>query len=162
MLFNSPPALHNSVFFQQAAGMAIFTKTNFVLNPLENPRTWATIGVAILCLAAVGLLPRGFDFVGIVRIAMLGVAGYIGAAAIEHLPVRGKVTVADGTAFLARIAMFGYVPTGESAQGQVFTHRSASPMRHIYTPIIVGRTVGSEFTATVPLRFYRAVKDLKA
>ncbi|MET0319878.1 MAG: hypothetical protein ABW069_04045 [Duganella sp.] len=142
--------------------MAIFTKTQFVLNPVDNPRTWATFGVAVLCLVLVGLLPRGFDFVGIVRIAMLGVAGYIGAAAIEHLPVRGTVAVADGTAFLARIAMFGYVPTGESTQGQVFTHRSASPMRHIYSPIVVGRTVGSAFTATVPLRFYRAVKDLKA
>ena len=142
--------------------MALFTKTQFVLNPIENPRTWVTFGVAIACLLAVGLLPRGFDFVGILRIAMLGVAGYIGAAAIEHLPVRGTVLVADSTAFLARIAMFGYVPTGESAQGQVLTHRSASPMRHIYSPIVVGRTVGSTFTATVPLRFYRAVKDLKA
>jgi len=142
--------------------MALFTKTQFVLNPIKNPRTWVTFGVAIACLLAVGLLPRGFDFVGILRIAMLGVAGYIGAAALEHLPVRGTVAVADSTAFLARIAMFGYVPTGESAQGQLFTHRSASPMRHIYSPIVVGRTVGSEFTATVPLRFYRAVKDLKA
>ena len=142
--------------------MALFTKTQFVLNPIENPRTWVTFGVAIACLLAVGLLPRGFDLVGILRIAMLGVAGYIGAAAIEHLPVRGTVLVADSTAFLARIAMFGYVPTGESAQGQVFTHRSASPMRHIFSPIVVGRTVGSTFTATVPLRFYRAVKDLKA
>jgi len=142
--------------------MALFTKTRFVLNPIENSRTWVTFGVALACLLAVGLLPRGFDLVGILRIAMLGVAGYVGAAALEHLPVRGTVAVADTTAFLARIAMFGYLPTGESAQGQVYTHRSASPMRHIYSPIVVGRAVGGHFTATVPLRFYRAVKDLQA
>lgn len=142
--------------------MALFTKTSFVLNPVQNPRTWATFGVAVLCLVVVALLPRGFDFVGILRIAMLGLAGYIGAAAIEHLPVRGKVATADGTAFLARIAMFGYAPVGDTAKGRVFTHRSGSPMRHVYSPIIIERTVGSEMTVTVPLRFYRAVKDLKA
>ncbi|KQQ47388.1 hypothetical protein ASF61_01690 [Duganella sp. Leaf126] len=142
--------------------MALFTKTRFVLNPIDNPRTWVTFGVALACLLAVGLLPRGFDLVGILRIAMLGVAGYIGAAALEHLPVRGTVAAADTTALLARIAMFGYLPAGESAQGQVYTHRSASPMRHIFSPIVVGRAVGGRFTATVPLRFYRAVKNLDA
>lgn len=142
--------------------MALFTKTHFVLNPVENPRSWATFGVAALCLVVVVLLPRGFDFVGILRIGLLGLAGYIAAAAIEHLPVRGTVAVADTTALLSRIAMFGYAPVGNTPQGQVFMHRSGSPMRHIYNPIIIGRTVGSGMVVTVPLRFYRAVKDLKA
>ena len=138
------------------------TKHKFVLTPRENPRTWVTIAVAVLCLAVVTQLPRGWDLVGVVRILLLGCAGYIGSAAIEHLPVRGMVSAEGGTAFLGRVAQFGYVPAEETAQGRTFVRKSASPLRAMFGPIIVGRPAGSEFPVTVPLRFYRALKKIQA
>ena len=138
------------------------TKHKIVLNPVENPRTWLTIGVAVLCLVVVTQLPRGWDLVGVVRILLLGCAGYIGSAAIEHLPVRGMVSAEDSTVFLGRIAQFGYVPAEETAQGRTFVRKSASPLRAMFGPIIVGRPVGNEFPVTVPLRFHRALKRIQA
>jgi hypothetical protein len=144
---------------------SIITKHKIVLNPLENPRTWLTIAVAVLCLFAVTQLPRGWDLVGVVRILLLGCAGYIGSAAIEHLPVRGMVAAEGSTAFLGRIAQFGYVPADdaakEPAQGRSFVRKSASPLRAMFGPIIVGRPVGNEFPVTVPLRFHRALKRIQ-
>ncbi|HWW69402.1 MAG TPA: hypothetical protein VN089_05645 [Duganella sp.] len=138
------------------------TQHKIVLNPLENPRTWLAFAVAVLCLVAATQLPRGWDLVGVVRILLLGCAGYIGSAAVEHLPVRGMVSTEGSTAFMGRIAQFGYVPAEETAQGRTFVRKSASPLRAMFGPIIVGRPVGSEFPVTVPLRFYRTLKRIQA
>ena len=140
----------------------IITKHDIVLNPMENPRSWLTFALALLCLFVVTQLPRGFDLVGVGRLLLLGFAGYIGSAAIEHLPVRGSVAAEDSDAFLARIAQFGYLPAAETAQGRTFVRKSASPLRAMFGPIIVGRPVGAGFPVTVPLRFYRALKKLPA
>lgn len=143
----------------------IITKHQIVFNPLENPRSWLTFALAILCLFVVTQLPRGWDLVGVGRILLLGFAGYIGSAAIEHLPVRGFVAAESSAAFLGRVAQFGYVPAqeaqeaeAETAQGRTFVRKSASPLRAMFGPIVVGRPVGAEFPVTVPLRFYRALK----
>ena len=138
------------------------TQHKIVLNPLENPRSWLTIAVAVLCLVVVTQLPRGWDLVGVLRIVLLGFAGYIASAAIEHLPVRGMVSAEASTAFLGRIAQFGYIPAEETAQGRTFVRKSASPLRAMFGPIIVGRPVGNEFPVTVPLRFHRALKRIQA
>ena len=138
------------------------TQHKIVLNPLENPRSWLTIAVAVLCLVVVTQLPRGWDLVGVLRIVLLGFAGYIASAAIEHLPVRGMVSAEGSTAFLGRTAHFGYVPAEETAQGRIFVRKSASPLRAMFGPIIVGRPVGNEFPVTVPLRFHRALKRIQA
>lgn len=138
------------------------TKHKIVLNPLESPRSWLTFAVAALCLYAVAHLPRGWDLVGVVRIVLLGLAGYVASAAIEHLPVRGMVSAEGSTAFLGRIAQFGYIPAEETAQGRTFVRKSASPLRAMFGPIIVGRPVGNEFPVTVPLRFHRALKRIQA
>jgi hypothetical protein len=138
----------------------IITNHKIVLNPLENPRSWLTFALALLCLFVVTQLPRGWDWVGVGRILLLGFAGYIGSAAIEHLPVCGAVAAEDSATFLARIAQFGYVPAEETAQGRTFVRKSASPLRAMFGPIIVGRPVGADFPVTVPLRFYRALKKI--
>ena len=138
----------------------IITKHGIVLNPMENPRSWLTFALALLCLFVVTQLPRGFDLVGVGRLLLLGFAGYVGSAAIEHLPVRGTVAAEDSDAFLARIAQFGYLPAEETPQGRSFERKSASPLRAMFGPIIVGRPVGAGFPVTVPLRFYRALKRL--
>ena len=144
-----------------------FTKHKIVLSPLENPRSWLVFGFALVCLIVVVQMPRGWDLVGALRLVLLGVAGYVASAAIEHLPVRGTVAAEGGVAFLGRIAQFGYVPLKETKEGRVFVRKGNSPLRAmLFTPIIIGNmhehAAGAEIPVTVPLRFYRALKRIQA
>nr|WP_315398656.1 hypothetical protein [uncultured Duganella sp.] len=138
------------------------TKHKIILNPLENPRTWLSLALAVLFLVVAVQMPRGWDLVGVLRIVLLGCAGYIGSAAIEHLPVRGMVSADGSAAFLGRIAQFGYIPAEETAQGRTFVRKSGSPLRAMFGRIVVGRPVGGEFPVTVPLRFHRVLKRIQA